>query len=34
MDVSGYARLGAFCARFGERESARRTAYRYDAPAG
>jgi glutathione S-transferase len=30
-DVSGYARLGAFCARFGERESARRTEYRFDA---
>jgi glutathione S-transferase len=32
MDVAGYGRLTAFCARFGERESARRTEYRFDAP--
>jgi glutathione S-transferase len=31
MDVSAYARLGAFCARFGERKSARQTVYRFDA---
>lgn len=31
MDVAGYERLGAFCARFGEREGAQRTAYRFDA---
>jgi glutathione S-transferase len=32
MDVARYERLAAFCARFGERESARRTAYRFDPP--
>jgi glutathione S-transferase len=32
MEVSGYGRLTAFCERFGERESARRTEYRFDAP--
>jgi glutathione S-transferase len=31
-DVSGHARLGAFCARFGERAGARQTGYRFDAP--
>jgi len=31
MDVAPWARLGAFCERFGERESARSTAYRFDA---
>jgi glutathione S-transferase len=30
-DVSPWARLGAFCQRFGERESARATEYRFDA---
>jgi glutathione S-transferase len=30
MDVTGYARLNAFCERFGEREGARRTEYRFD----
>lgn len=32
MDVSGYGRLAAFAARFGERESARLTEYRFDVP--
>lgn len=32
MDVAGYERLKAFCERFGERESARQTEYRFDAP--
>ncbi len=32
MEVAGYERLGAFCERFGERESARQTEYRFDAP--
>jgi glutathione S-transferase len=31
-DVSPYERLAAFCARFGERASARQTEYRFDAP--
>jgi glutathione S-transferase len=31
MDVSGHARLQAFCAAFEEREGARATGYRYDA---
>jgi len=31
MDVSAFERLGAFCERFGDRESARQTAYRFDA---
>ena len=31
LDVRGYARLGAFCARFSERESARLTEYKFDA---
>ena len=31
LDVSPWTRLGAFAARFGERESARSTAYRFDA---
>jgi glutathione S-transferase len=31
IDVAPWARLGAFCARFGERESARSTEYRFDA---
>jgi glutathione S-transferase len=30
MDVSPWARLGDFCRRFGERESARSTLYRFD----
>lgn len=30
-DVSSFARLGAFCTRFGERASARSTEYRFDA---
>lgn len=32
MDVAGYTKLGAFCDRFGEREGARQTEYRFDAP--
>ncbi len=32
MDVADYARLNAFCERFGERSSARQTEYRFDAP--
>ncbi|MFT3770366.1 MAG: glutathione S-transferase family protein [Minicystis sp.] len=32
MDVSGYERLMAFSARFSEREGARQTEYRFDAP--
>ena len=32
MDVAGYERLKAFCKHFGERESAQRTEYRFDAP--
>jgi glutathione S-transferase len=32
MDVAPYERLTAFCARFGEREGARATEYRFDAP--
>ncbi len=32
MDITGHERLTAFCDRFGERESARRTEYRFDAP--
>jgi hypothetical protein len=31
MAVDGYPKLQAFCQRFGERESARMTEYRYDA---
>jgi len=31
MDVASWARLGKFCTRFGERESARSTEYRFDA---
>lgn len=31
MDVGAYARLGAFASRFGERASAKRTEYRFDA---
>jgi glutathione S-transferase len=31
MDVSGYPRLHAFCARFGQRAGARATEYRFDA---
>lgn len=31
LDVSSFARLGAFCSRFGERASARATEYRFDA---
>lgn len=31
-DVANYERLTAFCARFGERASARQTEYRFDAP--
>lgn len=31
LDVTGYDRLAAFSARFGERESARQTEYRFDA---
>lgn len=31
MDVSVWPRLGDFCKRFGERESARATEYRFDA---
>lgn len=31
LDVSSFARLGAFCTRFGERASARSTEYRFDA---
>lgn len=31
MDVTPWTRLGDFCQRFGERESARATAYRFDA---
>jgi glutathione S-transferase len=31
-DVAGYERLTAFCARFGERASARQTEYQFDAP--
>jgi glutathione S-transferase len=31
MDVAPWARLGDFCRQFGERESARETAYRFDA---
>jgi glutathione S-transferase len=30
MDVSSWSRLGDFCRRFGERESARATTYRFD----
>jgi glutathione S-transferase len=33
MDVSGHARLQAFCAEFGARPGARATPYRFDAPA-
>lgn len=32
LDVVRYERLGLFCQRFGEREGARRTEYRFDAP--
>jgi len=32
MDVAPWARLGAFCRRFGDRDSARATAYRFDQP--
>jgi glutathione S-transferase len=32
MDVSAWVRLGRFCDRFGEREGARSTEYRFDAP--
>ena len=32
MDVRGYGRLAAHCERFGPREGARQTPYRYDAP--
>jgi glutathione S-transferase len=32
MTVSGCPRLAAFCERFGQRESARQTEYRFDAP--
>jgi glutathione S-transferase len=32
MDVSGFQRLRAFCLLFAERESAKVTAYRFDAP--
>ena len=32
MEVSGYPRLQAFCARFGARPAAVVTAYRFDAP--
>jgi glutathione S-transferase len=32
MDVAPWARLAAFCRRFGERESARGTEYRFDKP--
>jgi glutathione S-transferase len=32
MDVRPYERLGALCERFAEREGARQTYYRYDAP--
>lgn len=31
MEVASWPRLGDFCRRFGERESARATAYRFDA---
>ncbi|HZJ63147.1 MAG TPA: hypothetical protein VFD36_06445, partial [Kofleriaceae bacterium] len=31
MDVARWTRLGEFCRRFGERESARATEYRFDA---
>ncbi|HEU4538605.1 MAG TPA: glutathione S-transferase family protein, partial [Polyangiaceae bacterium] len=31
LDVSEWTRLGEFCARFGEREAARATTYRFDA---
>jgi glutathione S-transferase len=31
MEVSAYDRLAAFCARFGQREGARQTEYRFDA---
>jgi glutathione S-transferase len=31
LDVSPYARLTAFCAKFGARDSAQRTEYRFDA---
>jgi hypothetical protein len=31
MEVERWKRLGDFCARFGERESARATSYRFDA---
>jgi glutathione S-transferase len=31
MEVAAYERLAAFCARFGEREGARQTEYRFDA---
>lgn len=31
MDVTPWSRLGEFCERFGERESARNTPYRFDA---
>jgi glutathione S-transferase len=32
LDVAGYERLNAFCDRFGQREGARQTTYRFDAP--
>lgn len=32
MDVSPFAQLAAFCAHFGERESAQATPYRFDVP--
>jgi hypothetical protein len=32
MDVSRWSRLGDFCRRFGQRESARATEYRFDKP--
>lgn len=32
MDVAPFARLNDFCTRFGQRDSARSTAYRFDAP--
>jgi len=32
MDVAPWARLGEFCRRFGDRDSARATEYRFDQP--
>jgi hypothetical protein len=30
LAIDGYARLGAFCERFGQRDAAKQTEYRFD----